>query len=477
MPTSSSVMTILPRWTAPSELLLEPGSRDPLGFQRYAGRFANNILPNITVLTTRARYYAFLAWVLDEIAAATEPRLLAGDALPFAEYTEIVARFERFLALAEAAWHSNQEGGCAWIGSRRSKALVRGGRRKLPLHVPLTIREGAQGALANYRLSMQAVDLLSDVVGPLPDLLTDEGRQLADEFRRAMHMAKAERVRKLCLDLGQQNVEMDALKDAGKWMCLSAISDAERERLYPKLLGGEHEAVVSELHSAFRRTLASTNEAEILKHYLQSDAQRGVAFELKQIAVYQVFALACLCLFKGLLTAFGEVGEEQQLDEILARQLEYEGIRSPSTLGDLTRQVDGLDEIEFLQRQATEPSDEPAAWIRSSLRLLAWLAHRLDQEPALLFPDAVDSVSLYDVADMTRHVDWKVDRALAILCERLVSDHQRVSLSKRKRPWLGLIGTCLRLEEGFVMPLYFPPNSVRLRSLISIWRDLGVRHS
>jgi hypothetical protein len=476
MATSFSVMTILPRWTIPPELPLQPGSRDPLGFQRYAARFADNILPNITVLTTRARYYAFLAWMLDEIALAIEPRFLVGDALPFEEYTETVARFERFLALAEAVWHSNQENGCSWVGKRRSKALVRGGRRSLPLHISLTVREGVQGTLANYRLSMKAIGLLSEIQGPLPDLLTDEGRELADKFRRAVRKAKAKRASSLCLDLNQLSVRMSVLEDIGKWMCLSAISDAEYTLLGPKLLGGEHEVLVNELRNTFEHKLASTDESEILKSYLRSDARQGVAFELKQIAVYQTFALACLGLFKGLRVAFEEIGQERRLDEILAAQLEYEGIQPSSTLGTLTRQVEGLEEIVSLHNQPGDWLKESAEWIRPALRLLAWLARRVEAEPALVFSETVDSVSLQDVADLMRLTDRQVDKVLEMLCERLASDHQRVFISKRKKPWLSLSGPYLRLEDDVDLPLYFPPNSVRLGSLISIFRDLEMRH-
>jgi hypothetical protein len=51
---------LLPRWL--EALKLPPSSRDPLGFQANAERLANELLPGLTVFTSRIGYYGFLAW-------------------------------------------------------------------------------------------------------------------------------------------------------------------------------------------------------------------------------------------------------------------------------------------------------------------------------------------------------------------------------------------------------------------------------
>jgi len=426
-------------------------------------------------LTYRARYYANLAWMLDEIASAYDIRFSAGEMLPFEEYNEIVARFERFLAFAEAVQHRNDRSGCAWVGMRRSRSLVRGGRSNLPLDVSLTVQEGTNGALANYRPSMLKIGLLSEAPGMLPDTLTDKGRKLADKFRRAVQMSKAGRASELCRKLDRRSVSVQELEGIGKQMCLSMVGDQECQLLNPDLLGDKHEALVAELRDMLRKRCAPT-EGEILKSYLQSAAQSGKAFELKQIAIYQAFAVACLGLFKGLLSAFGEIGPERQLDDILSAQLKSENIQPSLTLNKLARGVEGWDEIESLCKQPNDWSSEPAEWIGPALRLLAWLADRLEKEPALALSEPVVSVSLPGVTSLMRPANRPVQQVVEKLCEQLVYDHRQVFLSKAKQPWLNLNGSCLRLEDDTDLLLGFPPNSVRLGSLISIFRDLEVRN-
>jgi hypothetical protein len=69
----NNASSLLPVWNKPLLEPTVPGSRDPLGFQRYATLFSDQLLPNITVLTGRARYFSYLAWVLDELQRYAEP--------------------------------------------------------------------------------------------------------------------------------------------------------------------------------------------------------------------------------------------------------------------------------------------------------------------------------------------------------------------------------------------------------------------
>jgi hypothetical protein len=95
----------LPRWHVPEVALEDESSRDPLGFQRSTSLFADELLPNITVLTCRARYYSFICWCIDQVESVFEAQRIAGEELSNDERYEILARFERVLALAESLHH------------------------------------------------------------------------------------------------------------------------------------------------------------------------------------------------------------------------------------------------------------------------------------------------------------------------------------------------------------------------------------
>lgn len=461
------VNKLLPVWNVPPEASLPPGSRDQLGFQRYANRFADRLLPDITVLTNRARYYAFIAWALSEIRRHAITRLDVGDALTYEEYSHLLARLERYLALAEAVSHGTDRNGCTWVGQRRSGALARGSRRRLPLDISLTAQEGSRGVLADYRLSMQRLGLLQEEPRDLPDTLTPDGEELADLYRATIKKARADRVRDLCLDDAENDVHVDELAKNGPWMCLSAISAGEQTFLRPRLLEGAHAPVVAELKSRLRGARLPA-EADLLDHYLLSEARQGAAFDLKQVALHQVFALGCLAFFDGVRAAFTELGQVKRLDEIIADQLKEEGLKPSASLKSVANAVDWRAE-----RQALLSSDAAPGWVSPSLRLLSWVSQRVAAERALVFPEPVESVSLPDMAALLSQTGRSVADCSLALAELLLRSHERVFASKRKRPWLRSTGLTVELSDDIGQPpLSFPPNSIRLNSLVTLYRDL-----
>ncbi len=54
---------ILPSWVESDPL--RSRATDALGLQAVADRLADRLLPGLSVLTTRARYFTFLAWARD----------------------------------------------------------------------------------------------------------------------------------------------------------------------------------------------------------------------------------------------------------------------------------------------------------------------------------------------------------------------------------------------------------------------------
>ena len=481
-----TVQRFLPRWSIP-EYALEPGSRDALGFQRYAGYFADRLLPNITVLTSRARYYSFVAWVLDEITRMYEPRVAAGETLSFAEFTSLVSRFERWLALGEAVCHTpgarqtpDEHPGCSWIGMRKARALAGHGRSKLPLDVPLTVRGGS--SLANYRESMYRLGLITGQPDLLPETLSDIGHALADAFRRAVRIARADRIGDICFDIDTHAISTTDLERDAPAACLSQISEAERDILTPLLLRGPHAPLVAELSESLRRDLKRPNlplpdaERLILHRYLTTSAPKGTAFDLAQVGLYQAFAVGCLTAFNGLLAALPETGESLTLEELVARQIRHEHQSVARPLHELRgRRLDGHSPInEFEDACRYDALGRPTVWLAPALRLILWVIDRVHERPTLAV-SGIDSVRIEDVAALLARNGRRLDGAAVQLCVQLVQDHLRVFASKRKRPWVVLNGTHLCTQESRLEPgVRFPPNSVRLNAFVSLWRDLEV---
>ena len=158
----SSLRRILPAWVEADPL--RGRAVDALGLQSTADRIADEILPGLSVLTTRARYYAMLAWA----------RKVCGGRAD--EYR--IHRLEVALAVREANLHSDQSADerdrCRYVGSRN----LAGPR----FHVPPTDPRDAYRVPVwrAYRASMRSLGLLDR-----DDALTDDGATLARRFAAA----------------------------------------------------------------------------------------------------------------------------------------------------------------------------------------------------------------------------------------------------------------------------------------------------
>lgn len=137
---------------------------DALGLQATADRIADEILPDLSVLTNRARYFAMLAWA----------RRVCGSRAD----EERIHSLEVALAVREWLIHgradNENEGRCRYVGSRNLAGLRLASPPKNPrdaYRVPVW---------RAYRASMRGLGLLDR-----DDALTDEGNGLAGRFAAA----------------------------------------------------------------------------------------------------------------------------------------------------------------------------------------------------------------------------------------------------------------------------------------------------
>ena len=135
---------------------------DALGLQGTADRIADDILPDLSVLTNRARYFAMLAWARKLCGnSANEDRIHS---------LEVALAIREWLIHGKATDEGDQER-CRYVGSRNLAGLQLTSPPKNPrdaYRVPVW---------RAYRASMRGLGLLDR-----DDALTDEGSALARRF-------------------------------------------------------------------------------------------------------------------------------------------------------------------------------------------------------------------------------------------------------------------------------------------------------
>jgi len=226
---------LLPRWLEP--LKLPPSSRDPLGLQASAERLANELLPGLTVFTSRVGYYGFLAWAIQRINELPCPNHQTRQ--------ERLLRLERALVLCEFVYHGHGDDSCPLLG-QRSKTQVLQGADGDRYRVPQRIlkNQASTGAYRLYFTSLQSMGIVEEAPelaaeGLLPLTLTDLGERLARAFDQRVDSRFAD----FALDDGP--LDRDIIRSWGKDACFSRLGTLERYRdpfLEGFLLGNGTEA-------------------------------------------------------------------------------------------------------------------------------------------------------------------------------------------------------------------------------------------
>lgn len=264
-------------------------SVDPLGLSAVADALAAQLLPGLTVATSRARYYSFLCWAVKQAEAKSRP-------IPH------IHRLEATLALEEASRHGDQGSkDCPSVVGRQTAA------RYLSTHdgnwPPSPERLYKATAFATYRPSMRALGLLSNSRRPT---LTEDGKKLAVLFLR--HCGRAPR-------------------------CLSEISVAEQSAIIRRLGLRETQfrtATMGRRYATYRelRALLSRGHdaASILEHYVARPADhRTAATLLHKACAWETLSIGLTLAFSLLVQLEAISQTAHQIAKAMAGRPRWQG--------------------------------------------------------------------------------------------------------------------------------------------------------
>jgi hypothetical protein len=486
---------LLPRWLEP--LKLPPSSRDPLGLQAPAERLANELLPGLTVFTSRIGYYGFLAWAVQCVNDLPCPSHQTRQ--------ERLHRLERALVLCEFVNHGLGDDSCPLLG-QRSKTQVLQGAEGDRYRVPKRIlkNQASAGAYRLYFTSLQSLGITQEAPelgaeGLLPLTLTNLGQRLAHAFQLRLDHKFAD------FALGDGPLDRDTIRSWGKDVCFCRIgglaryrapflegfllgNSAEAEKRYRtvqrlfqgQLLTGtyEQEAAESTDAGALPEEAATAVEAvpevvglgndRVLLHFYEKTPQADNR-DFQVSAVFELLALGLSALFQCVVSELRQSGRVRPAG--LASRIASEGRLIKLWTLPLGAIGGSSPKARTLVRRllaATEPIHRAAlggvllARVLGD-RALAAVGDELAANPALLLADAT----------LRSRPERSLLEAFPEVVGAMVDRHQAVSLNKNRQRWCYLDGDVVVKDD--LQEMQVGLHAFRFPQLFSLCWDLGLQ--
>ncbi len=484
---------LLPRWLEPQRL--PPTSRDPLGLQNHAERIANELLPGITVFTSRAGYYGLLAWAIRRVNEAPCP---AGQTR-----RERFNCLERALALCEFIHHGASDNACTLLG-QRSKTRILQSAQQDRFRVPERIlrNQSSAGAFRLYATSLVSAGFAVEarelgVDGLLPFSLNKPGQDLARYFERRVPDDFWE------FALSNRALDRETLRAWGRQLCFSTLGkqyrdtfvnsffqgdspDAEARyntarRLFElELLTGEYaepspsedsttEATSEEDAAALEEvTLPSgLNNFEVLLHFHEQSPvpenrrfQKASVFEYLGLGLSALFGLAIESLWSSGRCTPAELAahaaEEKDFTSYWSSSLEEAGRQAPPA-GELLNEFFSPDNSPL--RRAAVGGVLLARVLQD--RATSAVGAELAGNPVLTLTEALRR-------------DRSLRETYPALLEQMVARHEQVSTNKGRQRWCYFDGA--QLVKDDLQRMSIGLHAMRFPQLFSLCRDVKLTH-
>jgi hypothetical protein len=493
---SDEVVGSIPKWLVPDEL--PPSSRDPLGLEADAGKLADRLLPGLTVFTSRAGYFFFLAWAIRELNSVID--------VNFREKWDLLYRLERAVVLCETLNHGKEElRACLHLGQRSKPGLLTDATRaKIPDRI--LKNQTNSGCYNLYRTSMESCGFVQQYPegigqGLLPFKLTPRGERLADLFSKRSgsdallgwaRNGEGKDVRDLrgwgkshCFGTFRHNVEkkcfleglLYARKDAASVVNaanirLQTLRTLQRAHLFnlqrrsgrtvtTMIANDLTDGDVSEIDSEEGR-----ENIDFLMHFYNNRSPSG-ADPFVDAAVYELLGLALNAVFKGLLDTVQDKGRTNIGDWI-------DSLKTSSKLKNFWNST-------FRGAAASIPSSEETILeklfetfdpVENGLMLAAKVFTHSSNQAVLAGHLANKDVRILFDQTFFSHEDTNMAGLLEHLIRSLVPHHHRNSERKGKERWLDIDGNDVLAVDPHPMSLGF--HSYRFPQIISLARDIGL---
>jgi hypothetical protein len=482
---------LLPRWL--ESLKLPPSSRDPLGFQAHAEKFANELLPGLTVFTSRIGYYGFLAWVI---------QLLNEQSCPNGQTRQDrLHRLERALVLCEFVHHGAEDKSCRLFGQRSKTQVLQsaeGDRYRVPKRI--LKNQTSAGAYRLYFSSLKSLGFVQEAPdlgaeGMLPLTLTDLGKRLARAFGLRLNNGFSD------FGLGDGPLDRDTIRSWGARLCFSELGglgryreplldgfllgnspDAEKRYRTVQLLfhrglltGNYEEAaevasadIVAEKDSWAMEEVPSAaglgNDTVLLKFYEELPQAENRDFQAA--AVFELLSLGLSAVFQFVVEELWKVGRTRPVD--LAARIA--GVQQPWVLplGVCASRVPTARTLVKQVLAADDPLERAAIGGLLLARVLGdrplgSVADYLAATPALMLSNSV----------LGSKPDRSLSDAFPDLVSAMVERHQVVSANKNRHRWCLLEGDAVVKDDLQEMQIGF--HAFRFPQLFSLCWDLWLQ--
>lgn len=483
---------LLPKWLEPHRL--PAGSRDPLGFQNYAERLANEFLPGLTVFTTRIAYYGFIAWAVQELNQRKWP---SGSIL-----RELFHRLERAYVLCEFVHHGNEVSDCRVIG-QRSKSEVLQSAMNDRFRPPARIMKNQEsaGSFRLYTTSMESMgfaELRPDQAadGLLPLQLTDLGKRLAREFEKYLPDGFMD------FALFNKARDRELLRNWGKQLCMSTFGGVKyrapflegfllgnsraaelRYRTVSLLLKRKHlredykprpgkglETLPEEAANVAEDETGAEglSNAAVLLDFYDEVPNPGIAV-LQKAAVYELLSLAQSSIFASAIDALDKSGRCQLTDlrnAIIATKHFGKYWLAPFAATGRLPTARELHDALFNAKTSIERAAIGGVLLR-----------RMQKDPAFL-ASVADLTGMPPLTLMQGLPAGKpLAESFASLIDSMVARHEQVSINKNRQRWCYLDETGQQLVKDDLRPLGVGWHAMRFPQLFALCHDVRLKKS
>jgi hypothetical protein len=501
----SAPLTILPEWSQPSRPTL---GRDPLGLQATSVRVYRDLVPGLTNVTNRLRYYSFYCWVVRKYETT--------------QHADDVKRWRIFIRRAEALFALTSEmhdpdgtGGVA--GGDWARKYLKG-KKEGPIDLrPHTDKPGDRAAkqylLASggnfgqfYVNSMTQVGLLQSTTG-VPLVSRPRGQEVAEAFEDAV----GSRVNHLIVHaLASGRIAWADAKSIGRAVHPDEISGSSKEmRLLRDFVlvnvpdrtdGNSRRQSAWLLLDLLRRGITLDDEAAIRRVLYHRVLPDGTRYDVtgKTIDLWRVYQANELChvALEVWLNAVADSIKTYRngqtpiriLQDLIARTFDPRQIDRPwrqwataVNRADIERQEELTDRILGALRDLSDVQKKSALQAAAELLAVLWVRWATGENgvrEALLKYSGIGGRSLAHVlASLDTHAETPVRQCLIrVLQEHIVEGHlsiagRKLAAASDKFTYRFMLSDGV-LSDGTVTDYGY--TNPRLRNLARFLRDARV---